>query len=123
MPRQLSKTALEQVGLTPCQLFYFFFAAFTGFFAFAFLTIFTMKYTLLLYKFMVVDLSYLPFTISNDRVSSESSTNMVHNTFLQFQISNSILYLRLCKYYFLSLSVVIRDRMNHLGNMDTCMEV
>jgi hypothetical protein len=37
---QLSKTALEQVGLTPCQLFYFFFAAFTGFFAFDFLTIF-----------------------------------------------------------------------------------
>jgi hypothetical protein len=29
------------------------------------------KYTLLLYKFMPVDLSYLPFTISNDGVSSE----------------------------------------------------
>jgi hypothetical protein len=35
---QLGKMALEQVGLAPCQLFYFFFAAFTGFFAFAFLT-------------------------------------------------------------------------------------
>jgi len=40
---QLSKKALEQVGLTPCQMFYFFFAAFTGFFAFAFLTILNMK--------------------------------------------------------------------------------
>ena len=40
---QLSKMVLEQVGLTPCQFFYFFFAAFTGFFAFAFLTIFNMK--------------------------------------------------------------------------------
>ena len=40
---QLSKMVLEQIGLTSCQLFYFFFAAFTGFFAFAFLTIFNMK--------------------------------------------------------------------------------
>ena len=52
-------------------IFYFFFAAFTAFFAFAFLTIFNMKICLLLYKFMLVDLSYLPFTISNDDVSSE----------------------------------------------------
>src|SRR5215469_5777769 len=58
---QLSKKALEKVGLTPCQMFYFFFAAFTGFFAFAFLTIFNMKICLLLYKFMLVGLSYLPF--------------------------------------------------------------
>src|SRR5215813_8071504 len=56
-----SKKALEQVGLTPCQFFYFFLAAFTGFFAFAFLTIFNMKICLLIYKFMLVDLSYLPF--------------------------------------------------------------
>jgi hypothetical protein len=40
---QGSKMVLEQVGLTPCQFFYFFFAAFTGFFVFAFLTIFNMK--------------------------------------------------------------------------------
>jgi len=46
----------------PCQMFYFFLAAFTGFFALAFLTIFNMKICLLLYKFMLVDLSYLPFT-------------------------------------------------------------
>src|SRR5215472_424925 len=56
------KNSLGQVGLTPCQMFYFFFAAFTGFFALAFLTIFNMKICLLLYKFMLVDLSYLPFT-------------------------------------------------------------
>jgi hypothetical protein len=36
-------TANNLFGLAPCQLFYFFFAAFTGFFAFAFLTIFNMK--------------------------------------------------------------------------------
>jgi len=53
---------VEHVGVTPRHLFYFFFAAFTGFFAFAFLTIFNIKYTLLLYKFMLVDLSYYPFT-------------------------------------------------------------
>jgi len=35
--------ALEQIGLTPYQLFYFFLAAFTGFFAFDFLTIFNIK--------------------------------------------------------------------------------
>ncbi len=40
---QVSKMALEQVGLTPCQMFYFFFAAFTGFFVFAFLTMFDIK--------------------------------------------------------------------------------
>jgi hypothetical protein len=37
--QRLRKKALEQVGLTPLPLFYFFFAAFTGFFAFVFLTI------------------------------------------------------------------------------------
>jgi hypothetical protein len=42
-------------------MFYFFFAAFTGFFDFAFLTIFNMKICLLPYKFMLVGLSYLPF--------------------------------------------------------------
>src|SRR5215813_8705878 len=61
-----SKKALKQVGLTPCQFFYFFFAAFTGFFALAFLTIFNMKICLLLYKFMLVDLSYLQRNFSND---------------------------------------------------------
>jgi len=45
-----------------CEMFYFFFPAFTGFFAFAFLTIFNMKICLLLYENMLVDLSYLPFT-------------------------------------------------------------
>jgi hypothetical protein len=35
--------ALEQVGLTPSPLSYFFFAAFTGFFAFVFLTILNIK--------------------------------------------------------------------------------
>jgi hypothetical protein len=34
---------MEQVDLTPRQLFYFFFAAFTGFFAFVFLTILNIK--------------------------------------------------------------------------------
>ena len=45
LPRHkfLSKMVLEQVDLTPCQLFYFFFAAFTGFFAFVFLTILNIK--------------------------------------------------------------------------------
>jgi hypothetical protein len=37
--KSLRKKELEQVGLTPLPLFYFFFAAFTGFFAFVFLTI------------------------------------------------------------------------------------
>src|SRR5215469_17156546 len=64
-----SKKALEQVGLTPCQMFYFFFAAFTGFFALAFLTIFNMKICLLLYKFMLVDLSHLPFTKTFKRIT------------------------------------------------------
>jgi hypothetical protein len=40
---RLSKMALEQVGPPPYQLFYFFFAAFTGFFAFVFLTILNIK--------------------------------------------------------------------------------
>jgi len=44
-------------------MFYFFFAAFTGFFDFAFLTILNMRICLLPYKFMLVDLSYLPFTM------------------------------------------------------------
>jgi MarC family integral membrane protein len=41
--KSLRKKELEQVGLTPLPLFYFFFAAFTGFFAFVFLTILNIK--------------------------------------------------------------------------------
>jgi len=54
-------------------MFYFFFTVFTGFFALAFLTIFNMKICLLLYKFMLVDLSYLQRKIF--RMTSKDHTD------------------------------------------------